>query len=63
MLYSRDFVEVNSLYPAPFDKYVQSVNFRVDYTWMGSFWDNCKDNLMGAAPIRYVFVINMELFY
>lgn len=51
-----DFVTVKDLYPAPFNQYVSGVSFKMDPKWTTDFWDSCKDNVMGSAPLRKTYM-------
>jgi Niemann-Pick C1 protein len=50
-----DFVIVNELYPPPFQDFVAAVDFKIDPGWMDRFWNSCKDNVLGAAPLRKTY--------
>ncbi len=50
-----DFVMVRDLYPPPLDQYINSVSFKMDSQWTVDFWNSCKDNVMGSAPLRKTY--------
>jgi len=49
-----DYVTVKEMFPAPWQEYVKTLTFTVSKEFQDTFWDNCKDDLMGSAIIKYV---------
>jgi hypothetical protein len=55
-----EFIDVNELYPAPYNSYIQSVKFNVNGNWSEQLWNSCKDNQLGAGPVKKQFA-NVKL--